>query len=426
MAEKRQKIKRRGFGRKKKVTPVTPVTNEKLLEDILKRGVTDIVPRLEFERKLRAGERIRVYLGVDPTGPSIHLGHAVILRKLRQLQDLGHEVILLVGDFTARIGDPTDREAARTTMTHKQVLANAQHYKEQAAKILDFSRSHRSPARLDFNARWLDKLRFQDVMELAAHFTVQQMLERDMFEKRLTQDKPIYVHEFFYPLMQGYDSVAMDVDMEVGGNDQLFNMLAGRSLQKIYNNREKVVMTFEFLEGLDGRKMSKSYGNIVGVTDAPNEMYGKIMSLADSMIARYFWLCTDATASDVAAVKQELVAGTNPRDVKMRLARTIVALYHSEKAAVAAEQEFVAVFQQKGRPAEMPTYVVKSTDKTIVDLVIAAGCASSKGEARRLVEQGGVRVNEVKVTNVSVALQIRDNDILQVGKRKFVRLQSRL
>ncbi len=421
MAEKRQKIKR---GVLKRVRKATPVTDSVLLEDIMKRGVTSIVPLVEFERKLRAGERIRVYLGVDPTGPSIHLGHAVILRKLRQLQDLGHEVILLIGDFTARIGDPTDRDAARTTLTHKEVLANARRYKEQAATILDFSRSHRSPARLEFNARWLDKLRFQDVMELAAHFTVQQMLERDMFEKRLAADKPIYVHEFFYPLMQGYDSVAMDVDMEVGGNDQLFNMLTGRTLQKSLHNREKIVMTFEFLEGLDGRKMSKSYGNIVGVMDEPAEMFGKIMSLDDRLIPRYVWLCTDASRADVAAVEQELVSGANPRDVKIRLARQIVSQYHSEKQAAAAEQEFVSVFQRKERPTEMPTYTVSAEDKTIVDLVVNAGCASSKGEARRLVEQGGVRLNDIKVTNVSASVDVHAGDVLQVGKRKFVRLEQ--
>lgn len=389
----------------------------------MSRGVVDVIPRELFEKNLRSGERMKIYLGVDPTGPNIHLGHAVILRKLRQLQDLGHEVILLIGDFTARIGDPTEKDAARVRMTPDEVAKNAEGYKEQAGVILDFSRKHPSPARLEFNAKWLEKMNFQDVMEMAANFTVQQMLERDMFEKRIKEDKPIYVHEFFYPMMQGYDSVAMDVDMEVGGNDQLFNMLTGRTLQKIYNDREKIVMTFELLEGLDGRKMSKSYGNIVGVIDEPFEMYGKLMSLDDSLVTRYMLLATNATQDEVAATEQELKSGAHPRDVKMRLARIIVAMYHSDRAADDAEQEFVRVFQQKSAPTKMEEYRVQAADKTAVDLLVNSGLVDTTSDARRLIKQGGARLNDVKVESFDEELKVEDGDTLQAGKRKFVTLR---
>lgn len=398
----------------------TPVTDKMLLHNILSRGVADIIPADEFERKLRAGERMRLYLGVDPTGPFIHLGHAVILWKMRELQQLGHEIILLLGDFTARIGDPTGKDAARTTLTHEEILQNAQTYKEQAAKILDFD-DPENPALLKYNAEWLDSLRFQDILELSARFTVQQMMERDMFENRLNEGKPIYVHEFLYPIMQGYDSVAMDVDMELGGNDQLFNMLAGRTLQKEMNKREKVVMTMQLLPGLDGRKMSKSYDNIVGISDEPNEMYGKLMSLEDQFITQYFELCANASEEEVESVKKELDGGANPRDVKMRLARVIVELYHSADAATTAEAEFIKIFQQKDRPTDIAEYTMTDADTTIIELLVNSVLASSKGEARRLIEQGGVKVNDTKVESIDFA-EFSSGDVIQVGKRKFIRL----
>ena len=400
------------------------VTNKQQLDDIMTRGVIDIIPLTLFQKKLKAGERMKIYLGVDPTGPDIHLGHAVILRKLRQLQDLGHEIVLLIGDFTARIGDPTDKEAARVTMTPAQVNANAKGYKEQAAKILDFSTKHENPARLEFNSKWLDKMSFQDVMELAANFTVQQMMERDMFEKRMADGKPIYVHEFFYPMMQGWDSVVMDVDMEVGGNDQLFNMLTGRTLQKVVNGTEKVVMTFEFLAGTDGRKMSKSYGNDVGVADEPFDIYGKLMSLDDSLITQYMLLATDASTEEVDEVEAEMIAGAHPRDVKMQLAHQIVSMYHSEKDADAAQEEFVNVFQKKNTPAEMGVYVVRTSDVSIIDLLVGSGLVKSKSEARRLVEQGGARINDKKVGSIDEELDVSNGDTLQAGKRKFVTLKK--
>lgn len=404
-----------------KRTQATPVTDESQVKEIMTRGVADIIPRELFESKLRTGERMRIYLGVDPTGPDVHIGHAVILRKLRVLQDLGHEIIFLIGDFTARIGDPTGKDTARVALTHEEVLANAESYKEQIAKVLRFDGDN--PAEIKFNSHWLDKLNFQDVMELAAKFTVQQMLERDMFDNRMKEGKPIYVHEFFYPMMQGYDSVAMEVDGEVGGNDQLFNMLTGRTLLKEMKQREKFVMTFELLEGTDGRKMSKSYHNIIGVMDEPADMFGKVMSVSDDLIIRYFRLATDASEEDIAAQQYALDKGQNPRDAKVCLARKIVKMYHSEQAANDAEAAFFKQFAQKERPDEMPTHVASAAHVNIVDLVVEVGFATSKGEARRLVEQGGVRVNDEKVADVKVDVLVEDGTVLQVGKRKFVELK---
>lgn len=390
------------------------------LADFLWRGVAESLPEGGLQKKLQSGERMRVYLGVDPTGPSIHIGHAVILRSLRTLQTWGHEIILLIGDFTARIGDPTDRDAARVTMTHEEVLANAASYKEQAAKILDFD-SKENPARIDFNARWLDQLKFADVIKIAAQFTVQRMMERDMFEKRWKEGKPIHLHEFLYPLMQGYDSVAMDVDMEVGGTDQTFNMLAGRTLQTALNHKEKIVLSFQLLEGLDGRKMSKSYKNIVGVMDTPNEMFGKIMSLSDDLLVRYFQLTTNSTKADIEGMQHALKKGQNPRDLKMCLAREIITIYHSAEAAEEAEAEFKRIFQEKNKPTDIVAYTLAAEDSNIIDVMIHLGFATSKGEARRLIEQGGVKMNDEKVTDSALAPV---PGTLQVGKRKFAELQK--
>lgn len=400
---------------------VTPVQDEQQLAELLSRGVADIIPREMVEEKLQTGERMRIYLGVDPTGPSVHIGHAVILRKLRALQDLGHEIIFLIGDFTARIGDPTGKDKMRVTLSHEEVLANAQTYKEQIAKVLRFDGEN--PVSIKFNAQWLDALRFQDVIELGAKFTVQQMLERDMFDNRMKEGKPIYVHEFFYPLMQGYDSVAMDVDGEVGGSDQLFNMLAGRTLLKEMKGKEKFVMTFELLEGLDGRKMSKSYNNIVGVTDEPNDMFGKIMAVKDELLPRYFELATDVSMEKVEEVKKRMEGGENPRDIKIELAKEIVGMYHNVEAAVVAEQEFFKVFAEKERPSDIPEHELSEEEMGIVDVVAEVGFSQSKSEARRLVQQGGVKLNDEKVEGIEVMVRRGEGVLLQVGKRKFMTLK---
>lgn len=388
-------------------------------DELLTRGVSEVIPRPELQKKLESGEPMKIYLGVDPTGPSIHIGHALILRKMREFQKLGHKIILLIGDFTARIGDPTDKDAARTVLTHEEVLENANSYQEQAAKILDFDSSE-NPAVLDYNSKWLDELRFQDVLELSSEFTVQQMLERDMFENRMKEGKPIHVHEFMYPIMQGYDSVALDVDMEMGGTDQLFNMLAGRTLLKKRSGKEKVVMTFELLEGTDGRKMSKSYNNIIGVTDEPAQMFGKIMSLKDELIPRYFELATDVPMTAVAEAAKRV--NTDPRDVKVELAREIVSMYHNADAAAEAEEAFFAQFADKQTPTDIPEYRLTAADTDMVELLINAGLAESKSKARRLMEQGGVRLNETKITDHTLPVEFSNGDVVQVGKRRFIKI----
>jgi tyrosyl-tRNA synthetase len=397
------------------------VKKSNMSDELLTRGVSEVIPADELQKKLDSGTPMKIYLGVDPTGPSIHIGHAVILRKMREFQKMGHNIVLLIGDFTARIGDPTDKDAARTVLTHEEVLANANSYQEQAAKILDFEGDN--PAVLDYNSKWLDELKFQDVLELASDFTVQQMMERDMFEKRLNEGKPIHVHEFMYPIMQGYDSVAMDVDMEMGGNDQLFNMLAGRTLLSKRSGKEKVVMTFDLLEGTDGRKMSKSYHNIIGVTDEPADMFGKVMSLKDELIPRYFELATDVPMSRVTETAERLKT-ENPRDLKVELAREIVTMYHSADDAAAAEKAFFQVFADKGRPDDIPTYTPVATDTDMVMLLVNAELAKSKGEARRLMEQGGVRLNDVKMMDPAVPVEFSDGDVIQVGKRRFLQIQK--
>lgn len=386
-------------------------------DQLLSRGVQDVIVRADLEKLLNSGKKLRVYLGIDPTSTRITLGNAVPLRKLRDFQNLGHEVIFLVGSFTALIGDTSDKDAMRKVMTQDEIESNFKTYKQQAAKILDFSK-----AKIMYNGDWLSKLKFADIIKLAQNFTVQQMIERDMYQKRLADKKPIGLHEFLYPLMQGYDSVHLEVDVEIGGNDQLFNMLAGRTLLKIYKNKDKHVITTPLIAGLDGRKMSKSYGNTVDLTDEPNDMFGKIMSLKDDLIIKYFELCTDVPLDEISAVAESLKAGANPRDAKARLGREIVALYHGEKAAARAEQEFTAVFQKHEKPADMPTRKIENRKWKIDDLLSELGLVSSKSEARRLVEQGGVRVDDKVLSDWKAVVAVKKGMVVQVGKRKFVKI----
>jgi len=290
---------------------------DKNIHELLTRGVQDIIGREDLEQKLKSSQKIKIYLGADPSRPDIHLGHAVVLRKLKKFQDLGHKVIFLIGDFTAQIGDPSGKDEARRPLSFSEIKKNAQTYKKQVAKILNFSGPNK--AEIKYNSKWNKKLKFQDLIELTSNFTVQQFLERDMYQERIRAGKPISLHEFFYPLMQAYDSVVMDVDMEVGGNDQLFNMLCGRTLMQKLKKKNKIVMTFEILEGTDGRKMSKSYDNYIALNDGANDMYGKIMSITDNLIIKYFILCTDIVLEDIKKMELEMKAGSNPRDFKAKL-----------------------------------------------------------------------------------------------------------
>jgi len=400
------------------------MSDKSLIDSFFSRGIDSIYPSEKaFRAALATGKRMRFYLGADPSRPDLHIGHAVVLRRMKVLQDMGHEIIFLIGDFTGRIGDPTGKDTARTQMTPEQVLENAETYKEQITKIFDFEGDN--PAKIMFNSEWNDKLRFDDVIKLAAKFTVQQMIERDMYQKRLKEGTPIYLHEFFYPLMQGYDSVAMDVDGEFGGTDQMFNMMAGRTLLKEMKNKEKFVIMGKLLVGSDGRKMSKSYDNYVALNDDPHQMYDKLMSIRDDLIPVYMELCTDIPLDEVASVKQTIEQGTvNPRDPKMRLAREVTRIYWGEQAAADAEQAFVSQFQKHELPTDIPKFKMQNAKCKMLSLLVECGLADSNAEAKRLIKQGAVRIDGEKFAgDATTEINITDGMVVQVGKLNFRKIK---
>jgi tyrosyl-tRNA synthetase len=390
---------------------------ERTVDEVLTRGVAQVLPSQKGFADLMKKKKINLYNGIDPTGGELHIGHSLVLRKLQQFQELGHEVIMLVGTFTAQIGDPSDRESPRQPLTPARIKENMATYKKQASKILDFSK-----VGFLFNGDWLSKLTFEDVVKLASKFTVQQMIERDMFQRRLKKNKPIWLHEFMYPLMQGYDSVHMNVDLEVGATDQTFNMLAGRTLQKIYNKREKYVLTTPLLVGLDGRKMSKTYKNTVNLTDPPNEMYGKLMSLKDELIMDYFELCTDVAEAELKGLAKDVKK--DPMGAKKKLAYEITRMYYSKKAVDEAGKEFERVVQEGGAPTKIQTVSAKALIKspTVLDIVIKTGLAESKSDARRIIKQGGVEIGERRVKDPDEKLKLKIGDVIKVGKRGFRKL----
>jgi tyrosyl-tRNA synthetase len=400
----------------------TVSTDPKRIDAFLARAVENVFPSRDALREvLLSGKRLRVYYGIDPTGPTIHLGHTIPLRKFAELQKMGHEIILLIGDFTAMIGDPTDKSATRKQLTKDEVLANMKLYKEQAAQFLEFDGPNAAQFRL--NSEWLAKMSFADVLELASHFTVQQMLERDMFDKRMKEQKPIHLHEFLYPLMQGYDSVALDVDMELCGNDQTFNALAGRTLMRELKKKNKFVFATKILADPSGKKMGKSEGNMIAMTDAPEDMYGKVMSWPDAMIAPAFEVCTNATEDEVKKVKTAIESGVNPMTLKRELARQIVTILVDGDAAEEAEAHFSRVHQDHERPEEILEMAVEATELPLVDALVFGKLVASKSEARRQVEQGGVKVDDVVVTDTKTVVKISaDGVVLQKGKRHFVKL----
>lgn len=391
--------------------------NKEQIDELLTRGVQDIIGRDDLEKNLKSDKEMKIYIGADPNRPDIHIGHAVAIRKLRKFQELGHKIIFLIGDFTAQIGDPTGKDEARQQLSVSEVKKNAKTYKDQISKILNFS--GRNYAEIKYNSKWNKKLKFQDLIELSSNFTVQQFLERDMYQKRLKEGKPISLHEFFYPLMQAYDSVVMNVDMEVGGNDQLFNMLCGRTLMKKLKNKNKIVMTFEILEGTDGRKMSKSYDNYIGISDTPNDMFGKVMSITDDLIIKYFTLCTDLEMSEIKELENKMRAGENPRNLKARLAYEIVSIYHGESNAKKAKEEFDNVFKNKEKPIDIEK-VFLNEDKNIVDVLVEYKLVASKTEARKMIIVNAVSVNDEKITDVNFIFKRSEKYLIQVGKRRFL------
>ncbi len=398
------------------------IVDEKKIDEALGRGVENVYPDKEtLKKKLMSGERIRLYCGYDPTAPSLHVGHAITIKKLADFQKLGHEVVFLLGSFTAMIGDP-DKKTTRNQLTREKVLENAKDYQKQASPFLDFDGEN--PALVKFNHEWNDKLSFREIIELASHFTVQQMIQRDMFQKRLEEGAPIRLHEFFYPLIQGYDSVAMDVDLEVGGNDQMFNMMFGRDLVKDKTGKEKCVLTTKILADDTGKKMGKTEGNALFLSETSENMYGIVMSWPDGFIAPTFDLLTDVPTDEIERMREDMKnEKVNPRDLKMSLAKEVVRIFHGEEASEKAEEHFVSTVQKKELPEDIEEKKIDSDKVNIVDLLVETNFTSSKGESRRVIAGNGVKIDGEVVKSADQEVDIKnDGVLLQKGKRNFLRI----
>jgi tyrosyl-tRNA synthetase len=393
--------------------------------EILKKGTVDLIReedlRKKLERSAATGKPLRIKLGLDPTAPDIHVGHTVVIRKLKAFQDLGHTVIFLIGDFTGMIGDPSGKNVTRPPLSREEIDANAETYKRQMFKLLDPEKTE-----LRFNGEWLDKFSAADFVKLCAKTTVKQILERDDFTKRMNEEKPISLHELLYPLVQGYDSVALNADVELGGTDQKFNLLMGRNLQREYSQEPQVIITTPLLEGLDGvNKMSKSLANYIGIDEPAGEMFGKVMSISDELMWKYYELLTDLTVSEISDLKSQVSDGENPRNVKVRLAKSIIKDFHSQESADQAEEEFVRRFVQKEVPDEIEEKAIAAGNYALSSLLAETNLVASKGEARRLIEQGGVKVNGEKAGSASAEVEIGSESVLlQVGKRKFLKVRA--
>ncbi len=387
----------------------------------LKRGTADILTEVELRKKLATGARLRVKAGFDPTAPDLHLGHTVLINKLRQFQLHGHQVLFLIGDFTGMIGDPSGKNAMRQPLSREQVLTNAETYRDQVFQILD-------PELTDvvFNSTWMESMTAGELVQLAAHHTVARMLEREDFSRRYRSGQPIAIHEFLYPLIQGYDSVALRADVELGGTDQTFNLLVGRQLQAAFGQPEQVVMTMPILEGLDGvQKMSKSLGNYIAIADSPEHMFGKLMSVSDPLMWRYFELLSFRSLAEIHGLRSQVEAGLNPRDVKIALAREIVGRFHGAVEAGRAEDEFIQRFQKGAMPKNIPEVrlAIKEDSLSIAHLMKRAGLAGSTSEALRLIKQGAVRLDGEKLSDTALALRVGTGVVAQVGKRRYARVQ---
>ncbi len=388
--------------------------------EIIRRGTDEILPQDELVKKLAKGKPLRVKAGFDPTAPDLHVGHTVLVNKLRQFQELGHEVLFLIGDFTAMIGDPTGKSATRPALSREQIMENAQSYEHQIFKILDPEKTT-----IVFNSSWMGEMSAAEMIQLAGKHTVARMLERDDFNKRYTSGQPIAIHEFLYPLVQGYDSVALKSDVELGGTDQKFNLLVGRELQKQYGQEPQSIVTMPILEGLDGvQKMSKSLGNYIGITDAPEDMFGKIMSVSDELMWRYLELLSFRSMSEIDGWKREIEQGLNPRDVKIRLAEELVERFHSRSDAERAHQAFVSRFRKGQIPDEMPEPVLQTGGEgmPIANLLKEAGLVKSTSEAMRMIKQGAVRIDGERISDNSIKVETGSVQVYQVGKRRFARV----
>lgn len=388
----------------------------------LRKGTVEIIREADLKAKLeksaKTGKPLRIKLGADPTAPDIHLGHTVVIRKLHAFQELGHTVIFLIGDFTGLIGDPSGKSATRPQLTREEINANAETYKDQIFKLLDPEKTE-----IRFNSEWMDKLGSDGFIRLASHVTVKQILERDDFAKRIKEERPVALHELLYPLTQAYDSVALEADVELGGTDQKFNLLLGRNLQREYNQESQVAMITPLLEGTDGvQKMSKSLGNYIGINEPAQEIFGKVMSISDEMMWRYYELCTDLLPDQIHRLKATIDDGKNPRDIKVDLAKSIVADFHSRSAAERAAEEFDRIFKRKEAPSQFDPWAVPFGSYKLVDLLVSTNLVESKKEARRLIEQGGVSVNSEKISRPDFAVDLSADQkiLLQIGKRHFL------
>ncbi|MDD5145425.1 MAG: tyrosine--tRNA ligase [Candidatus Pacebacteria bacterium] len=397
-------------------------TDPQKIKNALARGVEKIYPDFaSLEKKLASGKRLRLYCGYDPSGASLHIGHLITLKKLAGFQSLGHEIIMLIGDFTGMIGDPTEKATTRKKLTRQEVLRNSKNYKKLAGKIISFSPPN--PAKILYNSKWSDKLTFVDLIELASNFTVQQMITRDMFQERIKEGRPIFLHEFLYPLAQAYDSVAMDVDLEVGGKDQTFNMLCGRDLMKVLKNKEKFVLALKLLTDPSGKKMGKSEGNAINIDDKPKEMFGKIMNWPDELIVPGLELCTNVPLDEISSISEEIKnKRMNPRDAKAMLAKEIVAICYDKKTADGAEEEFNKVFKEKEAPSDIPEIKIEEKALSILDLLVRTNLVRSKSEAKRLVLQGGVKIENKTEKNWEKEIPIKEGMVIQIGKRRFVKV----
>ncbi len=406
-----------GIGRNKNVI----VTDDTKIDEVLTRGVENIFPNKEFlKSKLAKGEQMTFYYGIDPTGPSIHLGHLIPIKKLAELQRLGHQVIFLIGDFTAMIGDPTDKTAARKKLTREQVLDNCKKYKDQISGFISFAGSNK--ALLKFNSEWLKKMDFEDVLSLASHMTVDQMLKRDMFQQRTKENKPIYLHEFMYPLMQGYDSVAMNVDGEVGGNDQTFNMLTGRDLMKTLKNKEKFVVAVKLLTDSEGKKMGKTEGNMVSLDQTPEDMFGKVMNWSDGLISPGFEIITDVPMFEIKQMEAEIARGANPKDYKIKLAKEIVKMIHGTDAAEKAHQAFENTFK-KGEVPEDIVEIIVPMGTSVRDIVVARSkIVASNTEWGRLIDGNAVSVIGTNEIIRDGLMKVKKDMVLRIGKKRFVKI----
>ncbi|MFA6273223.1 MAG: tyrosine--tRNA ligase [Candidatus Paceibacterota bacterium] len=394
---------------------------EKSINELLTRGVVAIYPSKEFlESKLKSGEKLTIYHGVDPTGPTLHVGHSVPLFKLAQFQQLGHQIIFLIGDMTATIGDPTDKTAARVPLTREEVLENSKLYKKQASKIIKFSGEN--PAKLRYNSKWLARMTLADTFKVYSNMTYAQTIKRDMFQKRIAEGKDLYLHEFMYPMMQGYDSVALDVDGEIGGSDQTFNMLVGRDLMKKLKNKEKFVVCTKLLVDASGKKMGKTEGNMVALDEDANQMFGKVMSWADGLILSGFELCTRLPMEKIQEIKSKLDGGMNPRDAKFILAEEITAIYHSQKKAREAKKNFLAVFSDKSRMGEVKEAKAEMGE-LLIDIVSREKLVSSKSDFRRLIVEGAVSNAETKEKITDPFFKITSNLIIRIGPLRFLKIK---